>query len=84
LSPKTSVYSTRAWQNLRVLVLIFAARSSFQCQADEVPGSNKGEIKTMRVIVFVKATDESEKGYSPEPWTTETMEAMGRHNEETP
>ena len=38
----------------------------------------------MRVIVFMKATDDSEKGYSPEPWTTEAMEAMGRHNEETP
>jgi hypothetical protein len=36
----------------------------------------------MRVIVFVKATDDSEKGYSPEPWTTEMMEAMDRFNEE--
>ena len=32
--------------------------------------------------MFVKATDDSEKGYSPEPWTTTMMEAMGRYNEE--
>ena len=36
----------------------------------------------MRVIVFVKATDDSEKGHSPEPWTTEMFEAMGRFNDE--
>ncbi len=36
----------------------------------------------MRVMVFVKATDDSEKGYFPEPWTTEMMEAMGRFNDE--
>jgi hypothetical protein len=36
----------------------------------------------MRVIVLVKATDDSEKGYSPDPWTTEMMEAMGRFNDE--
>jgi hypothetical protein len=36
----------------------------------------------MRVMVLVKATEESEKGYSPEPWTTEMMEAMGRFNDE--
>ena len=33
----------------------------------------------MRVMVFVKATDESEKGTLP---TTELLEAMGRYNEE--
>ena len=36
----------------------------------------------MRVMVFVKATDDSEKGNFPEPWTTEMMEAMGRFNDE--
>ena len=36
----------------------------------------------MRVMVLVKATEDSEKGYSPEPWTTEMMEAMGKFNEE--
>jgi hypothetical protein len=36
----------------------------------------------MRVMVFVKATDDSEKGHFPEPWTTEMMEAMGRFNDE--
>jgi hypothetical protein len=33
----------------------------------------------MRVIVFVKATDDSEKGILP---TTEALEEMGRYNEE--
>ncbi|RCW87944.1 YciI family protein [Phyllobacterium bourgognense] len=33
----------------------------------------------MRVMVLVKATDESEKGVLP---TTELLEAMGRYNEE--
>jgi hypothetical protein len=36
----------------------------------------------MRVIVFVKATEDSEEGYSPDPWTTEMMEAMGRFNDD--
>ena len=36
----------------------------------------------MRVMVLVKATEESEKGHFPEPWTTEMMEAMGRFNDE--
>src|ERR1700722_6906482 len=35
--------------------------------------------QTMRVIVFVKATDDSEKGILP---TTELLEAMGKFNEE--
>jgi len=34
----------------------------------------------MRVIVFVKATEDSEKGFLP---TTELLEAMCRDNEET-
>jgi hypothetical protein len=38
--------------------------------------------QTMRVMVLVKATDGSEKGYSPDPWTSEMMEAMGRYNDE--
>jgi len=33
----------------------------------------------MRLIVFVKATDDSEKGILP---TTEMLEAMGRFNDE--
>jgi hypothetical protein len=33
----------------------------------------------MRVMVFVKATDDSEKGVLP---TTELLEAMGRYNDE--
>ncbi len=36
----------------------------------------------MRVLVLVKATEESEKGHFPEPWTSEMMAAMGRYNEE--
>jgi hypothetical protein len=36
----------------------------------------------MRVMVLVKATDDSERGNFPEPWTTQMMEAMGRFNDE--
>jgi hypothetical protein len=36
----------------------------------------------MRVMVFVKATEDSEKGIRPTPETTEMFEAMGRFNEE--
>ncbi len=36
----------------------------------------------MRVMVLVKATEDSEKGFFPTPETTEMMEAMGRFNEE--
>jgi hypothetical protein len=35
----------------------------------------------MRVMVLVKATEDSEKGYVPDPWTTAMMEAMGRFND---
>ena len=36
----------------------------------------------MRVMVLVKATDDSEKGISPTTETTELFEAMGKYNEE--
>ena len=36
----------------------------------------------MRVMVFVKATEDSEKGHFPQPWTSEMMAAMGRFNDE--
>lgn len=36
----------------------------------------------MRVMVLVKATEDSEKGFVPTPETLRTMEAMGRFNEE--
>ncbi|QSA96919.1 YciI family protein [Methylococcus sp. EFPC2] len=36
----------------------------------------------MRVIVFVKATEDSEKGFVRTPETTEMLEAMGRFNDE--
>ena len=36
----------------------------------------------MRVMVFVKATEDSEKGISPAPETMKVFEAMGRFNEE--
>jgi hypothetical protein len=36
----------------------------------------------MRVMVFVKATEDSEKGIRPMPETAEMFEAMGRFNEE--
>jgi hypothetical protein len=36
----------------------------------------------MRVMVFVKATEDSEKGLFPQPWTREMMAAMGKFNDE--
>jgi len=36
----------------------------------------------MRVMVLVKATEVSEKGFVPTPESTEMLEAMGRFNEE--
>ena len=36
----------------------------------------------MRVMVFVKATEDSERGIDPTPEMTEMFEAMGKFNEE--
>ncbi|KRB85979.1 hypothetical protein ASE00_04320 [Sphingomonas sp. Root710] len=36
----------------------------------------------MRVMVLVKATDDSEQGFDPSPETMAMMEAMGRFNDE--
>lgn len=36
----------------------------------------------MRVMVLVKATEDSEQGFTPSPWATEMMEAMDRFNDE--
>ncbi|HEX7784561.1 MAG TPA: YciI family protein [Sphingobium sp.] len=36
----------------------------------------------MRVMVFVKATEDSEEEAFAEPWTSEMMAAMGRFNDE--
>jgi hypothetical protein len=36
----------------------------------------------MRVMVLVKATEDSEKGFRPTPETKAAMEAMGRFNDE--
>ncbi len=36
----------------------------------------------MRMMVFVKATEDSENGHFPEPWTSEMMKAMERFNDE--
>jgi len=36
----------------------------------------------MRVMVLVKATEDSEKGFVTTPETTEMLEAMGRFNDE--
>jgi hypothetical protein len=38
--------------------------------------------QTMRVMVLVKATQDSEKGFFRTPETTEMLEAMGRFNDE--
>jgi hypothetical protein len=35
----------------------------------------------MRVMVFVKATEDSEKGHFPQPWTSQMMAAMGKYND---
>lgn len=37
---------------------------------------------SMKVLVLVKATEAYEEGYSPEPWMSEMMAAMGRFNDE--
>ena len=36
----------------------------------------------MRVMVLVKATEDSERGFNPTPETMEMMEAMGKFNDE--
>lgn len=36
----------------------------------------------MRVMVLVKATEDSEKDFLPTAWTTGMLEAMGRFNDE--
>jgi hypothetical protein len=36
----------------------------------------------MRVMVLVKATEDSEKGPLPTPWADEMLDAMGRFNDE--
>ena len=36
----------------------------------------------MRVMVLVKATDDSERGFVPSPWADAMMAAMGRFNDE--
>ena len=36
----------------------------------------------MRVIVFVKATEDSEKETAPKEWTAEMMDAMGKFNDD--
>ncbi len=36
----------------------------------------------MRVMIFVKSTEASEKGEFPQPWTSEMMAAMGRFNDD--
>ena len=36
----------------------------------------------MRVMVLVKATEDSEQGHMPTAWATEMMAAMGRFNDE--
>src|SRR5712664_4136144 len=38
--------------------------------------------QTMRVMVLVKATEDSEKGFLPTPEAKAAMEAMGRFNDE--
>jgi hypothetical protein len=44
--------------------------------------SAQARRQTMRVMVFVKATEDSEKGIAPTAETTAMFEAMGKFNEE--
>ena len=41
-----------------------------------------GGEKTMRVMVIVKATKDSEAGFMPSPESTELLQAMGKFNEQ--
>lgn len=36
----------------------------------------------MRVMVFVKATKDSEMGFEPTDWTSQMLDAMGKFNDE--
>jgi hypothetical protein len=54
-------------------------RSSFRCQADEADFNRR---LTMRVMVLVKATDDSEKGFLPTTEALDALDAMGRYNDE--
>jgi hypothetical protein len=54
-----------------------AARTSSQYEADD--GFHQQGDRQMRVVVFVKATEDSEQGIMP---STELLEAMGKYNEE--
>src|SRR3979411_275605 len=42
----------------------------------------KARRQTMRVMVLVKATDDSEKGFLRQPEAMEAIEAMGKFNDE--
>lgn len=44
------------------------------------PAQPRGQA--MRVMVLVKATEDSEKGFNPTPETMKAMAAMGKFNEE--
>jgi hypothetical protein len=65
--------------NLQEYVGLRRPRSSLQCPADEA-GSN--EEAAMRVMVLVKATEDSEKGFLPTPDAMKAMAAMGWFNDE--
>jgi hypothetical protein len=58
---------------------VWKLRSSLRCAADEA-GSTKEAV--MRVMVFVKATEDSEKGFLDTAEEREAMAAMGRFNDE--
>jgi len=68
--------------------------SKINCAAMSISGnpvrrSDVGPIRpdstrrqTMRVMVLVKATEDSEQGFNPTPETMAMMEAMGKFNDE--
>src|SRR3546814_2657731 len=55
------------------------ARSSSRQEPTSAPIKRR---RKMRVMVFVKATEDSEKGLPPTEEMTEMFEAMGKFNEE--
>jgi hypothetical protein len=76
---------------IRILRLSCWKKSAGRCRSPNTPfvvprpgrcGRLKQGDRLMRVMVFVKATNESEMGISPTPETTAMFEAMGKFNEE--
>src|SRR5690606_1636910 len=57
-------------------------RSSGSEGIESAAGVSRARRRAMRVMVLVKATVDSEKGFVPSPESMVAMEAMGRFNDE--